>query len=245
MNKRLWGRVRLTGIMAFFCLILAAVAPRPARPAVPARPVQQAENGPLAGRVLLVDAGHGGTDGGARARDSGTWEKELNLQVALILRSLLEGEGAQVIMTRETDRQYSENKRADLTARLNLAKENGADMVISIHMNEYRTRKESGPQVFYRAGQASGRLLAGAIQEAMIRALDPPKQRQAMAGDYFILSLDVPSVLVECGFLSNAQEEKLLLTEDYQKRVARAVCDGIADYFSLADSPFDSAPCAE
>ena len=65
MNKRLWGRVRLTGIMAFFCLILAAVAPRPARPAVPARPVQQAENGPLAGRVLLVDAGHGGTDAGA------------------------------------------------------------------------------------------------------------------------------------------------------------------------------------
>ncbi len=214
------------------CLLAGAVAPRPAKPAVPAKPVQQAQ-GPLEGVTVLVDAGHGGTDGGAVARNSGTLEKELNLKVALALREELEKSGARVIMTRDTDMEYSRSKRADLTARLDLARKGGADLLVSIHMNEYRSRSESGPQVFYRAGQAQSRLLAGAIQEAMIQELKPSKARSAMAGDYFILSLDIPSVLVECGFLSNPAEEKLLLTGDYQRRVAQAIRDGIVDYVSL------------
>ena len=138
-----------------------------------------------------------------------------------------------MIMTRETDTQYSENKRADLTARLDLAAAGGAEMVVSIHMNEYRSRRESGPQVFYRAGQEDSRLLAGALQSALIRELKPVKERSAMAGDYFILSLDLPSVLVECGFLSNSTEEKLLLTADYQARVAQAIVAGMEEYFAL------------
>ncbi|MBR4538660.1 MAG: N-acetylmuramoyl-L-alanine amidase [Clostridia bacterium] len=161
--------------------------------------------------------------------------KELNLQTALALKSLLEADGAAVIMTRETDMQYSENKRADLTARLNLAKEGGADMVISIHMNEYRTRRESGPQVFYRAGQEDSRLLAGCIQAALIETLKPVKERTALAGDYFILSLDIPSVLVECGFISNAADEALLLTSEYRERVAQGIRDGILEYYSLRE----------
>lgn len=223
----------LGGAAALGAALALAVSPRPARPAVPAKPVRQ-EEGALSGRVILVDAGHGGTDGGARARDSGVWEKELNLLVATELKAQLEAAGAQVIMTRETDMHYSENKREDLTARLNLAREGGADAVISVHMNEYRSRRESGPQTFYRAGQEESRLLAGALQESLISVLRPAKERAALAGDYFILSLDVPSALVECGFISNAAEEKLLLTGEYRRQVAWAVCQGIETYFSLA-----------
>lgn len=227
-------RMKKWGGVALIILLAVAAAPRKAKPAVPAQPAGRAE-GALAGRVILVDAGHGGRDGGARARDSGTWEKEINLQTALALRDALEEAGARVILTRDADRQYSDNKREDLTARLGLARENGAEMVISIHMNEYRSRRESGPQVFYRAGQEESRLLAGALQSSLIRALAPKKERAAMAGDYFILSLDVPSVLVECGFLSNPEEEKLLLTASYRRRIAEALRDGIIEYFSLAN----------
>ena len=234
MKKKLVSRLSILGIF-FCCAALLAAAPRPARPAVPARPAQNAKTGPLSGRVILVDAGHGGTDGGARAKNSGIWEKELNLQTALALKTLLEEDGAAVIMTRETDMQYSENKRADLTARLDLAKEGGADMVISVHMNEYRTRRESGPQVFYRAGQEDSRLLAGCIQAALIEMLNPQKKRTALAGDYFILSLDVPSVLVECGLISNAAEEALLLTQDYREKVAQGIRDGILEYYALKE----------
>ncbi len=232
MKGRLKRRLALLGVMGA-CLLALAVAPRPARPAVPARPVDQGAVMPLSGKGILVDAGHGGTDGGARAKDSGAWEKTVNLQVAQALKRQLEDSGAFVVMTRETDTQYSENKRADLTARLDLARQHQADLVISVHMNEYRSRRESGPQVFYRAGQEQSRLLAGVIQAAMIRVLEPAKERAAMAGDYFILSLDVPSVLVECGFLSNAAEEKLLLTPAYQARAAQAIREGVEEYYAL------------
>ena len=214
-------------------LLWVAVAPRPARPAVPARPVQRETESVLSGRVILVDAGHGGDDGGARARDSGVWEKELNLGVAQALRTELEQNGATVIMTRERDMQYSANKRQDLTARLDLARQGRAELVISLHMNEYRSRRESGPQVFYRAGQEESRLLAGAIQASLIRTLKPVKERAALAGDYFMLSLNVPSVLVECGFLSNVAEEALLLRADYRRLVARAVREGAEEYLVL------------
>lgn len=235
MPGRLKSRLRMLGILCAGLMALA-VLPRPARPAVPARPVQQSDSaGPLTGFIILVDAGHGGSDGGARARDSGVWEKEINLKTALALKAALEESGARVLMTRETDREYHRNKRKDLSARLEIARQGGADLLISVHMNEYRSRRESGPQVFYRAGQEKSRLLAGAIQQAMVRCLSPAKRREALAGDYFMLSLEIPSVLVECGFLSNAAEEKLLLTDAYRDQAARAIRDGVIEYFALSD----------
>ncbi len=236
------GRKYILGAVCL-CLLIGAVSSRPARPAIPAKPVQQQE-GPLQGLTILVDAGHGGTDGGARAKDSGRLEKELNLQVAKALREALEKSGAQVILTRNADMEFSRNKRADLTARLDLAREGKADLLVSIHMNEYRSRSESGPQVFYRAGQAQSRLLAGAVQAAMIQELKPVKERAAMAGDYFMLSLNIPSVLVECGFLSNPAEEKLLLTDEYQRHVAKAIRDGIVEYalLQITETGAEAAP---
>ena len=205
-------------------------------------PVCTAVPGPLNGLKVLVDPGHGGYDGGARCRDSGVWEKQLNLAVALQLEQALTRQGAEVIMTRKEDVDLCEaerpaaltKKRQDMQNRIALAQEHQVDMVLSVHMNEYRARTESGPQVFYRAGCDGGRLLAGCVQEALISSLQPRKERTAMAGDYFILQLEVPSVLIECGFISNPEEEKLLLSPDYQARLAEAVAAGVAEFLQLA-----------
>ena len=196
---------------------------------------------PLTGWTILIDPGHGGYDGGARARDSGVWEKVINLDVALQVEKSLIAQGAAVIMTRREDADLCTadrpaaltKKRQDMLARVEMAVSAQVDMVLSIHMNEYRARGESGPQVFYRQGSDAGRLLAGCMQEALIAHLQPRKQRAAMAGDYFILQLDVPSVLVECGFISNPEEERLLLSGDYQARLGEAVAAGVMDYVAL------------
>ncbi len=207
----------------------------------PAAEASAAPPGPLAGLTILVDPGHGGYDGGARCGDSGVWEKEINLAVAREVEKALTARGASVILTRREDADLCgpdrpanlTKKRQDMLARIALAQENRVDMVLSVHMNQYRDRSESGPQVFYRANCAPGRLLAGCLQEALIRELQPKKQRTAMAGDYFILQLEVPSALIECGFISNPAEEKLLLDPAYQARIGEAVAEGVGEYLRL------------
>jgi N-acetylmuramoyl-L-alanine amidase len=124
-----------------------------------------------------------------------------------------------------------------MQARIDMARDSRADMVLSIHMNEYRDRRQSGPQVFYREGSDASRLLAGCMQEALIAGLNPAKKREAMAGDYFILQLEAPSALVECGFISNAEEERLLRSADYQTRLAEAIAEGVVLFFSLSVAP--------
>lgn len=213
----------------------------PAPSAAPSPAPTSAPAGPLTGLTILVDPGHGGYDGGARCRDSGVWEKELNLAVALRTEQALLRRGASVVMTRRTDTDLCEEnrpaaltkKRQDMQNRIAIAAENQADLVLSIHMNEYRARGESGPQVFYREGCSGGRLLAGCMQASLISHLQPRKERAAMPGDYFILQLEVPSVLVECGFISNPGEEKLLLDADYQARLAEAIAQGVEEFLQL------------
>ena len=195
--------------------------------------------GPLHDLTIAVDAGHGGYDGGAVGRVSGVPEKGLNLDVAQRVEKLLLAQGADVVMTRTGDYALCDEdppirkKLQDMQRRAEIIRLNDADMVLSIHMNEYAGRSESGPQVFYREGCPAGRLLAGAVQEAMIRELKPDKERPALGGDYYILTLGIPSVLVECGFLSNREEEAKLMTEDYRQRVARAIAQGVLDWQGL------------
>jgi len=219
--------------------------PTDAAPPSPTPETSYIAAGSLTGRTILVDPGHGGYDGGARCRDSGVWEKEVNLAVALAVEKSLTQRGATVLMTRRTDTDLCDDttrpanvtkKRQDMQCRVDMAVQGQADMVLSIHMNEYRVRSESGPQVFYRAGSGAGRLLAGTMQEALITALSPQKERAAMPGDYFILQLDTPSVLVECGFISNPAEEALLLSPAYQEKLGEAIADGAAEYFRLAQA---------
>lgn len=221
----------VTLIMGFAYFLAHANPTAEPAPDVQANP--PAVQGRLTGYTILVDAGHGGYDGGARAGVTKVWEKEINLQVALALGKALEAEGARVLLTRTEDKAFADKKRPDLDARLQMAQQARADMLLSVHMNQYHSAKESGPQVFYRKNHADSRLLAGAIQASMILQLQPKKERKAMAGDYYMLSLDIPSVLVECGFLSNPEEEALLMDETYQQKLAQAVCDGVCEYTVL------------
>ena len=191
----------------------------------------------LSALTVAVDPGHGGYDGGARARDSGVWEKELTLQIAQAVEQVLRERGANVVLTRTQDVCLSEEgsgkarKRADLQKRLDIAAEAKADVFLSIHLNEYRDRSENGPQVFYQRGADEGRLLAGALQEALVQTLQPAKVRKANAGDYYVLrNTTLPAALVECGFLSNAEEEKRLLDPAYHRRIAQAVADGLENW---------------
>ena len=194
----------------------------------------------LRGFTVALDPGHGGYDGGARAQDSGLWEKEITLQIALEVERALVSRGAAVVLTRREDvclckgnTATRARKRQDLQKRMDIALEADADVLLSIHLNEYRSRKESGPQVFYQRGGDAGRLLAGVLQQAMIEELKPQKERVAMAGNYYVLRSKLPSALVECGFLSTAAEEKLLLSPDYQKKIGIALANGLVSYRDL------------
>ena len=193
----------------------------------------------LTGITVCLDPGHGGYDGGAVGRSSGVMEKHLNLQVAVKLQKLLRDSGAQVILTRETDTALADEgemrKRRDLKARVDQAK--AADVFISLHMNEYADASQSGPQVFYTKGDENSRLLAGAVQAAMNEALSPARRRSANTGDYYVLrEQQIPSVLVECGFLSNKAEEQKLQTEDYQWAVAQSIHAGVCEYLRVGQN---------
>ena len=227
-RRLLWGLLAVAVVAAGTAFLHKPVttAPQPA-PATPT-PIP----GPLTGVTVCVDPGHGGYDGGAYGA-SGRAEKEINLAVARQLADALEERGARVILTRDTDTALAdegpERKRRDLQARVDAAAE--ADIFLSIHMNEYRTAAESGPQVFYRQGQAGSRLLAGFLQQSMNAALSPARPRSAHTGEYYLLEhLQIPAVLVECGFLSNPAEEQKLLTPDYQRRVAESIAEGVAEF---------------
>ena len=195
--------------------------------------------GPLAGLTVAVDAGHGGYDGGAVGRVSGVPEKGLNLDVAQRVEKRLLELDADVVITRTGDYALCDEnppirkKLQDMQRRAEIIRMNEPDLLLSIHMNEYAGRSESGPQVFYREGCPAGRLLAGAMQEAMVRELNPSKKRTALDGDYYILTLGIPGVLVECGFLSNRAEEALLMQETYRQQVAEAIVQGVLDWHML------------
>lgn len=255
----MWGRKMkwaLLSVSALCTALLLACAGENAvqtfRAARQAEEVLDAEeSGPLSGFVIALDAGHGGYDGGAVGRVSGTPEKGLNLDVARRLEAILEAQGARVMMTRTDDYALCDEdppirkKLQDMQRRAALIEQGGAQMVLSIHMNEYAGRSQSGPQVFYREGCPAGRLLAGAIQETMNEELSPKKTRAALGGDYYILTLGRPSVLVECGFLSNAKEEALLLTADYRQRVAQAIARGVLAWANLPEEKPQALPAVD
>ena len=207
--------------------------------------------GPLYGLCIAVDAGHGGYDGGAVGRVSGTPEKGLNLDVAQRVERLLTAQGARVIMTRTGDYALCDEdppirkKLQDMQRRAKIIEQGGADVLLSIHMNEYAGRSESGPQVFYRENCPAGRLLAGAMQQAMTAQLAPKKEREALGGEYYILTLGIPGVLVECGFLSNREEEAMLLTEEYRERVATAIAAGVLAWHTLPQQKPEPLPAVD
>lgn len=192
---------------------------------------------PLYGKVVGVDPGHGGYDGGCQGY-SGVPEKEFNLAISLMVKDELEAQGATVVMSRQEDialidpvKTTGYKKRKELENRLKIFEEGNVECMVSIHMNKYSNETQRGGQVFYKYDEEEGKQLALAIQEAL-HALDEKNKRHASEGDFFVLNTCPASVLVECGFLSNKEEEQLLLTQEYRQKVAKAVVQGVADYFA-------------
>lgn len=196
---------------------------------------------PLTGKVVVIDPGHGGYDPGV-IRDE-IEEKKVVLEIALKLRAYLQGAGARVVMTRETDRDLlvlptaGPKKQQDMQNRLKVLKEAAPDFVISVHANAISSPRWSGAQVFYKEDCEESKRLASAIQNEMKRVLKNT-ERVEKPGNYLILNESVaPAVLVETGFLSNRQEALLLVDEEYQVRVAWSVYLGILSYLDAKDNP--------
>ena len=186
--------------------------------------------------TIVVDAGHGGIDGGAIGKTSGISESVLNLNYANCLKEYLQDFGFNVVMTRTTENGlYSplakNKKKDDMKKRREIVENSNADFVVSIHMNSF-SYKSKGAQVFYGAEDVPSQNLANSIQKYFIKYLQDAKQ-ETKVGDYYILNaIKVPSVLVECGYLSNPDEEKLLLNEDYNKEVCYSILLGILSFLN-------------
>ncbi len=186
--------------------------------------------------TIVLDAGHGGFDPGVSGA-SGVAERELNLIFARKLETLLEEEGYQVVQTRPTeaglyDEGQPRKKAQDMQRRCAVIEETKPLVSVSIHQNSYPDSSVSGPQVFYYAQSKEGERLASCIQGCMNAQLEvrSPKRHKGNESYYILKRSAGTAVIVECGFLTNPEEEKLLLDEAYQDRVACAIRDGILEY---------------
>ncbi|MEJ8552936.1 N-acetylmuramoyl-L-alanine amidase CwlD [Tepidibacter sp. Z1-5] len=198
-------------------------------------------NMPVTNKVIIVDAGHGGIDPGALGKNS--LEKDINLKIALKVRSLLEESGALVILTREKDESlYIEDGKKTIRQRYNenlknrkqLIKESKADIFVSIHLNSFTDSKYYGAHVLYPKNDIYGKQLATFIQEEMRRVIDKDNNREAKGRNdlYLFKGNGVASALIECGFLSNLNEENLLKSDEYQDKIAWSIYAGIQKYFN-------------
>lgn len=184
---------------------------------------------------IVIDPGHGGTDPG-KVGVNGVLEKDINLQMAFLLKERLEEEGFYVVMTRESDQSLcSENscsKVEDLQNRIHLMAQEAPVLAVSIHQNSYTQESVCGAQTFYYETSEEGRRLAECIQEQLIIAADDGNHREIKGNtSYFLLKkTPVTTVIVECGFLSNWREAELLTQEDYQRLMVNAIADGILEY---------------
>ena len=185
-------------------------------------------------KVVVIDPGHGGWDPGKAGR-AGADEKDINLDIAARLGRLLESGGYMVFFTRKTDEALGQSKREDMKMRILTSDDFDADIFISIHQNSYPSSNVKGAQVFYYNSSEKSKLLAECIQSSLIENLDNTNTRTAKAdSDYYILkNTKIPAAIIECGFLSNPEEEENLNSEEYRNKTAWAVYLGIAQYFSL------------
>ena len=187
--------------------------------------------------TVILDAGHGGEDGGASAAD-GTLEKDLNLALTLRARDLLRACGVNVVLTREDDRMLGNGgagrrKAEDLRARLEIANSNPDALLISIHMNKFPLSYCRGVQLFYSGNNPDSALFAQSLHELVKKRLQNDNEREIKEATSAIYLLDRaknPAVLIECGFLSNEEEKTLLKSEEYQNKLAALILSALSDY---------------
>lgn len=183
--------------------------------------------------IVLIDAGHGGIDGGAQSKN-GTIEKDINLQISKRLKEKLEKEGYKVYMTREEDKELSPKKVKDLEARCKMKIETKCDIFISIHQNKFNSEKCFGAQVWYASNEKSMKL-AKYVQGSLKEVVKDNNKRleKAAKEQYKILrdKYDGACLIVECGFLSNNEEEQRLKSESHQNQIVEGITIGINKYF--------------
>lgn len=187
-----------------------------------------------AGQIkVLIDAGHGGFDNGAKSDYTDKSESELNLQMSNALKEQMESVGFQVEMTRNDSNALGSTKNEDMKNRQDMIYKSDADIVLSVHMNTHQDRSVNGPIVFFMPGSVKGKTLADDIQASMNEELKPKNPKSTQSQNFLVLrSGNMPCVLIECGFLTNKEEGTNLGKSAYQKRVAQSVTWGIMDYFA-------------
>lgn len=196
--------------------------------------------------VIVIDAGHGGEDGGTQS-DDGVLEKDINLAISKKLEKILKRYGFQTVMIRESDKMiYDEGsdtvrkrKTSDLHNRMKVMENNPGCVFLSIHQNHFGESKYSGAQVFYCKGQEGSDLLAESIQNSIVNSLQKDNTRQIKVCDssvYLINEAVSTAVMVECGFLSNREEAERLNDNTYQYEMALAIAKGLVNYVEIKGS---------
>jgi N-acetylmuramoyl-L-alanine amidase len=196
------------------------------------------KNAATAKDCIVLDAGHGGSDPG-KVGINDALEKEINLAIVYKLKTMFENKGYKVVLTRTDDQiladeNSSNSKVEDLRNRVALITETMPVMTISIHQNSFTDASISGPQVFFFEQSAEGETIAATLQDSLNTILEPENPRVSKSNDdYYILKkTPTPTVIVECGFLSNEAEAERLIDEAYQEKVARAIFQGACSYLN-------------
>lgn len=187
----------------------------------------------LVGRIIVIDPGHGFLDPGTSYEN--IYEKDINLNISLYLKEKLESNGATVYMTRDGDYDLSTpnaiyRKKSDFDNRINLINNSKADIYLSIHLNYLSDFKYYGPQVFYNGKNI---YFANIMQDVLNKGLNSNRKIKNIPKDTYMYSkLKVNGLLIECGFLSNYEDRQKLITNEYQKKVANLISNGVIKYFS-------------
>ena len=187
------------------------------------------------GITIVLDAGHGGRDGGS-VGVNGTIEKEINLEYVLMLKDKLVKNGFTVVLTRKNDYGlYSttakNKKQSDMNERLRIIKETNPNLVVSIHMNSFASSSARGAVTYYRNEDGSSKQCADYIQKSLKKFCNA-RMEKSKVGDYFMLNCSYyTAVLIECGFISNPEEEMLLNDNSYKEQIVDAIYNGILLYF--------------
>lgn len=221
----------LGALTLFFCSIFGAV-----------HAVSTAAAKAEAMLTIVLDAGHGGEDGGA-VGVNGVEEKNINLGIALLVQEKLVSKGIPVVMIRDTDTAVgntalstlAQRKRSDIQYRAQVVNETENCVLVSIHQNFFEQSKYSGAQMFYSPNNTESAVLAECIRSAVVSSVQPENKRenkQAERNIYILSHVNVPAVIVECGFISNPEEAALLSDAAYQQKIADAVSEGIISFCS-------------
>lgn len=193
--------------------------------------------------VVVLDAGHGAPDGGVVGINTGVLESDLNLETVFVLKKYLDSAGVETVLTRKNKNALSNSakgfKKEDFAIRREIIDRANPDVVVSIHMNFYKAQtSRRGAQVFYDPKNPYSRPLAEGIMQNLNEEINKKygkREYAALSGDFYIInSVSAPSVIVECGFLSNAEDEKLLLSDEYKKEISYSLFSAIMRYLYIS-----------